>query len=162
MSNGENVAIRIRQCRRWTHPRPRRPSPPRHQKFKNPPLLLRGAVVNFFASIDRAVFIQTLLRKFLFAENFKCKWFPGLISWRPHSSFIKFKEKNFRRLLTSSIQREIRHFHSPSRAVTVKKCTKKEWCTCKVFVFRDKPMAVLEALVAVAFFVAKVPYYHYR
>ena len=162
MSNGENVAIRIRQCRRWTHSRPRRPSPPRHQKFKNPPLLL---MVQWWTFLHRSTGL--CLFKLCYVNSYLLKIsnvsdFQGLISWRPHSSFIKFKEKNFRRLLMSSIQREIRHFHSPSRAVTVKKCTKKEWCTCKVFVFRDKPMAVLEALVAVAFFVAKVPYYHYR
>ena len=159
MSNGENVAIRIRQCRRWTHPSPRRPSPPRHQKFKNPPLLL---MVQWWTFLHRSTGL--CLFKLCYVNSYLLKIsnvsdFQGLISWRPHSSF---KEKNFRRLLTSSIQRGIRHFHSPSRAVTVKKCTKKEWCTCKVFVFRDKPIAVLEALVAVAFFVAKVPYYHYR
>ena len=128
MSNGENVAIRIRQCRRWTHPR----------AIKN--LRIRHCCwgVQWWTFLHRSTGL--CLFKLCYVNSYLLKIsnvsdFQGLISRRPHSSFIKFKEKNFRRLLTSSIQREIRHFHSPSRAVTVKKMYKKRVMHVQSFCF---------------------------
>ena len=56
-------------------------------------------------------FFQTLSRLFQFAENFKCRQISlELISWGPHSS-LERERKFRRRLFTSSIKYEIRHFH---------------------------------------------------
>ena len=38
---------------------------------------------------------------------------------------------------------------------------KKPWCTCKLVVFLNKPIAVFDVLVAVAVVGAKTPYYVY-
>ena len=53
--------------------------------------------------------------------------FPALefISWGPHSS-LERERKFDRRLFTSFIKREIRHFHVVSREVPAKKCTNKK------------------------------------
>ena len=53
--------------------------------------------------------------------------FPVLefISWGPHSC-LEREGKFHRRLFTSSIKREIRHFHVVSREVPAKKCTNKK------------------------------------
>ena len=68
---------------------------------------------------------QTLSRIFRFAKNVKCRRISlELIYWRPHSSLQRGRNIR-RRLFTSSIKREIRNFSRSSRAVTVKKCTKK-------------------------------------
>ena len=54
---------------------------------------------------------QTLSRLFQFAENVKCRQISlDLISWGPHLS-LERERKFLRRLFTSSIKREIRHFH---------------------------------------------------
>ena len=54
---------------------------------------------------------QTLSLLFQFAENVKCRQISlDLISWGPHSS-LERERKFLRRLFTSSIKREIRHFH---------------------------------------------------
>ena len=39
---------------------------------------------------------------------------------------------------------------------------KKAWCTYKVVVLRNKPIAFIDVLVAVAVFVAKAPYWYRR
>ena len=56
---------------------------------------------------------------------------------------LERKKEVRRRLFTSSMILAIRHFHGRSRARTIKKCTKKVWCTCKVVVLRNKPIASL-------------------
>ena len=56
-------------------------------------------------------FIQTLFRLFQSAENVKCRRISlELISWGPHSS-LERERKTHRRLFTSFIKLEIRHFH---------------------------------------------------
>ena len=74
----------------------------------------------------------------LFCIYFKCRRISlKLISWGPHSS-LERERKIRRRLFTSSIKREIRHwFSSCSRVGTAKKCTKTK--ACKIVVLLDKP-----------------------
>ena len=61
--------------------------------------------------LKRIRFIQTLSRLFQFAENVKCRRISlEWISWGRRSS-LERERKIHRRLFTSSIKREIRHFH---------------------------------------------------
>ena len=87
-------------------------------------------------------FIQTLFRLFQSAENVKCRRISlELISWGPHSS-LERERKTHRRLFTSSIKLEIRHFH-----VVVmqwwQQNVQKSVITCKVVVLFNKPIAFL-------------------
>ena len=81
-------------------------------------------------------------RLFQFSENGKCRRISlELISWGPHSSLEREKEIR-RRLFTSSIKLAIRHFH----VVVVQEgeeMYKIAWCTCKVVVLGNKPIAFL-------------------
>ena len=66
-----------------------------------------------------------------------------LISWGIH---LEREKEIICTLFTSSIKLAVRHFHVDSRAWTVKKCTKKAWCSRKVVVLRIKPIAFLTSL----------------
>ena len=97
-------------------------------------------------------FFQTLSRLFQSAENVKCRQVSlELISWGPQSN-LEGERKILRHLFTSSIKREIRHFH-----VIVAQRYKKAYCTCEVVFLLNKPIALLEFLIVVAVVVAKAP-----
>ena len=86
-------------------------------------------------------FFQTLSRLFQSAENVKCRQVSlELISCGPQSN-LEGERKIRRHLLTSSIKREIRHFH-----VIVVQMYKKACCTCEVVFLLNKPIALLAFL----------------
>ena len=84
-------------------------------------------------------FFQSSSRLLQVTNFFKCK------ANHPKVEFLRTiaKRKFRRRLRTSSVQREIRHF----RVVTCidgKEMYKKAWCTCEIVVLLIKPIAFVE------------------
>ena len=81
------------------------------------------------------------------------------LSWflRGPCSSLKRERRIRDCLFMSSIKREIRHFH----VVACSDCNemyRKTWCTCKVNVLLNKPIAFFPILVDVVVVVAKAPY----
>ena len=65
-----------------------------------------------------------------------------VISWGPHAR-LERERKICRRLFTSSMKRKIRHFHVEVVRWRQRNVQKKAWCTCKIVVLVNKPIAFL-------------------
>ena len=79
----------------------------------------------------------------LFCVYFNCRRISlKLISWGPHSR-LERERKICRRLFTSSIKREMRHFHAVVVHSDGKEMHKKVCCTCRDVVLLIKPIAFL-------------------